>query len=206
MRGPGKAQPEPAEGIRPGALSALLQDIVRGPEEPGSGTWDRSLRPGVVVGRYELVREIGRGGFGVVCEARDRELGRDVAFKAVGPCRSPIQDWAQRDRSGSLDSEPNLQLTWSKTAVGRPDRRESAVLAAVKAESGRFVVELGCSAPRISPMKPADPWEPYHARSRTGAWLDQAPRWRVLGESEMRPVDLVVGDELGKQQLQVTIV
>jgi len=55
-------------------------------------------------------------------------------------------------------------------------------------------------------MKPADPWEPYHARSRTRAWLDQAPGRRVLGDSEMRPVDLVVGDELGEQQLQVPIV
>jgi len=45
--------------------------------------WDATLKPGAVVGRFELVREIGRGGFGVVYEAWDRELGRAVAFKAV---------------------------------------------------------------------------------------------------------------------------
>jgi len=61
MRGPGKEQSQPAGAIRPGALSALLQDLVHGPEEPLSSAWNQTLRPGVVVGRYELVREIGRG-------------------------------------------------------------------------------------------------------------------------------------------------
>ena len=45
--------------------------------------WDLALHPGAVVGRFELIREIGRGGFGVVWEARDRELGRAVAVKAM---------------------------------------------------------------------------------------------------------------------------
>jgi hypothetical protein len=55
-------------------------------------------------------------------------------------------------------------------------------------------------------MKPADPREADYLRSRVGARLDRASHRRVLGESEMRPVDLVVGDELGEQQLQVPIV
>jgi eukaryotic-like serine/threonine-protein kinase len=71
----------PSGAVRPGALSALLAEIVRVTLD-GSG-WPRSLKPGAVVGRFELVKEIGRGGFGVVWEARDRELGRAVAFKAV---------------------------------------------------------------------------------------------------------------------------
>jgi tetratricopeptide (TPR) repeat protein len=72
-----------AERVRPGELSALLAELGEAPEAGRGGTWDRWLRPGAVVGRFELVREIGRGGFGVVWEARDRELGRSVAFKAV---------------------------------------------------------------------------------------------------------------------------
>jgi formylglycine-generating enzyme required for sulfatase activity/dienelactone hydrolase len=52
--------------------------------EAARGTaWGAALGPGTVVGRFELVRELGRGGFGIVYEARDRELGRVVAFKAV---------------------------------------------------------------------------------------------------------------------------
>ena len=63
---------------------------MREPEQVGAalpGTdasgWEAALRPGAAVGGLELVREIGRGGFGVVWEARDRASGRSVAFKAV---------------------------------------------------------------------------------------------------------------------------
>jgi tetratricopeptide (TPR) repeat protein len=70
-------------------LSALLVELARTPEEAvdvASG-WTPGLAPGDTVGRFVLRREIGRGGFGVVYEAFDRDLGRSVAFKALRPGR-----------------------------------------------------------------------------------------------------------------------
>jgi TolB-like protein/tetratricopeptide (TPR) repeat protein len=64
-----------------GAFSALLVELAAAPPEP-TEDW-QGLRPGERVGRFEMVRELGRGGFGVVYEARDLELGRAVAFKTL---------------------------------------------------------------------------------------------------------------------------
>jgi serine/threonine protein kinase len=38
-----------------------------------------------MVGRFELIREVGRGGFGIVFKARDRERGSWVALKTIRP-------------------------------------------------------------------------------------------------------------------------
>ncbi|HEY6038273.1 MAG TPA: serine/threonine-protein kinase, partial [Kofleriaceae bacterium] len=39
------------------------------------------LAPGTRIGKYELIRELGRGGMGLVFAARDTQLGRRVAIK-----------------------------------------------------------------------------------------------------------------------------
>ncbi len=76
--------------MQPGALTALLQEVAATPEKREEQPL--SLPPGTVIGRFEIIRELGRGGFGVVYEAKDRDLGRQVAVKVVRPGRITEED------------------------------------------------------------------------------------------------------------------
>ena len=66
------------ESVAPGAFTALLRELARSPANEAP-----PFVRGDVVGRFEIVRELGQGGFGVVYEAFDRTLRRAVAFKVV---------------------------------------------------------------------------------------------------------------------------
>ena len=59
--------------------------------KPGSAK--RSAPPRVIGGKYEIVRELGRGGMGVVYEARHTGTNRRVAVKEI------VGDAAKRDRT-----------------------------------------------------------------------------------------------------------
>ena len=69
--------------VPPGQLTALLKAIAALPEDSGAQAEPPDLEPGTLVGRFRLLRLVGRGGFGVVYEARDGTLPRSVALKMV---------------------------------------------------------------------------------------------------------------------------
>jgi len=73
---------DPRAGLKAGVLTRLLAEGAAPADVDPAGA---ALLPGAEVGRFVLEREIGRGGFGRVFEARDRELNRHVALKVLRP-------------------------------------------------------------------------------------------------------------------------
>ncbi len=115
-RAPEGAAGAPTDGaprVAPGGITAVMKRLAGTPSDDFERAWRRVLVPGAVMGRFELVREIGRGSFGVVFEARDRQLGRLVAFKAVRPGRESQvvfrQEVLQREAEAAAQlNHPNI--------------------------------------------------------------------------------------------------
>jgi hypothetical protein len=73
---------------------------------------DGPLRVGAVAGPYRIVREIGRGGMGVVYEAEDTRLRRAVALKALpaGYAADPVrrERLTREARAAAALAHPNI--------------------------------------------------------------------------------------------------
>jgi len=85
------------------------------------------LRSGMRIGSYEIEQEIGRGGMGIVYLARDQQLGRRVALKALA--RSHDSNTSLRER---LRREARAAATISHPAI--------ATVYALEEIDGRLII------------------------------------------------------------------
>ena len=88
LRGSGGEAMTDAGAGGPGPLSRILVELAASPGDGLLAAWQEELRPGDRLDRFEIRREVGRGGFGAVYEAWDGELGRAVAIKTLRPGRT----------------------------------------------------------------------------------------------------------------------
>ena len=110
------------------------------------------MDPALDFGRYELVREIGRGASGTVYLARDSLIGREVAiksFRVAGPppggpgetrrrgVRSLRDDLLREARSAGVLAHPNIVTVYD--LVERPDR---SLFMAMEFVRGRSLAEI----------------------------------------------------------------
>ncbi len=138
---------DPAGGLHPGLAAALL----RWAEQP--------LEPGAEVGRYRIVRPLGRGGMGTVYLAHDPVLDRSVALKFLpigldtGPAGGDDDGEAGADRlvaearAASALDHPNIGTIYE---VGR-DARGRRFIAMASYEGGTLRDRL-----RDGPLPTAD--------------------------------------------------
>jgi serine/threonine protein kinase len=72
----------------------------------------KKIAPGVLLGDYELVRELGRGGIGTVWEATQVSLGRKVALKILAPhiavSETSLQRFQREAEAGGRLTHPNI--------------------------------------------------------------------------------------------------
>src|SRR4029434_6471360 len=105
-----------------------------------------SLTPGVRVGPYEVTAQIGAGGMGEVCRARDTKLNREVALKVL-----PIAFASDPDRMSRFQREAQLLA-----ALNHPNI--AAIYGLDDAGATRFIVmELVEGQSLDAPLKPRAP-------------------------------------------------
>jgi tetratricopeptide (TPR) repeat protein/predicted Ser/Thr protein kinase len=133
--------------VRRGALSALLEDLARAPR-PALEEMTPAFRPGQTLGRYEILREIGRGGFGVVYEARDRELNRVVAVKTVRARRHDPQQASLLKQEAEAAAQLNHPNIVTLHDAGQEGGTAFLVMERLHGETLEARLERGPLAPR----------------------------------------------------------
>jgi len=102
----------------------------------------------VLAGRYQLERELGKGGMGRVLVARDEKLGRRVAVKVVTAAHDParVRRFEQEARTAGALEHPNVLAVYD---LGEQDGVPFLVTELLEGHTLRTVID----GPRLPPSQ-----------------------------------------------------
>src|SRR5207244_5031760 len=99
----------------------MLRRVLTRRQATGAAACPSGL-PFTSLGRFTILRELGRGAFGVVYQAHDPQLGRDVALKVPRPeaLASPElrERFVREARAAAGLDHPNLVAVYEAGEVG----------------------------------------------------------------------------------------
>jgi serine/threonine-protein kinase len=134
-----------------------------------------------VIAGYRIVRQVGRGGMGVVYEAVEEALGRTVALKLVAPERAAEPGFRERfiaeSRLAASIDHPNV------LPVFGAGEHEGTLYLAMRFVEGSDLRSLGA----LEPARAA------HIVAQVGAALDAAHARRLV-HRDVKPGNVLVGD------------
>lgn len=116
------------------------------------------LQPGAQLGEFEVLRELGRGGMGIVYLARQKGLGRNVALKVISNAGSlsgtTRQRFLREAEALAALAHPNIVPVFSAGESG------GALYIAMEFVEGPSLADIIAAVRRCSPhQKPADVWK-----------------------------------------------
>ena len=139
---------------------------------------------GEVIAGHRIVRQVGRGGMGVVYEAVDEALGRTVALKVVAPERAGEPGFRERfiteSRLAASIDHPNVLPVFK---AGEEDGELYLAMRFVDGDDLRTLVD------RDGPLAPE---RAAHIAAQIGAALDAAHARRLV-HRDVKPANVLVG-------------